>query len=86
MQKSQSNIVNHCFIRKNSEELRNKLKQYGIRQNDLDDNRGEWLAYNYGLYISVDKGYERLFPDEIDCGTDEEMFINIILKKYNFYE
>ena len=86
MQKSQSNIINHCFIRKNSEELRNKLKQYGIRQNDFDDNRGEWLAYNYGLYISVDKGYERLFPDEIDCGTDEEMFINIILKKYNFYE
>ena len=86
MQKSLSNIVNHCFIRKNSEELRNKLKQYGIRQNDFDDNRGEWIAYNYGLYISVDKGHERLFPDEIDCGTDEEMFINIILKKYNFYE
>lgn len=79
MQKSE--FSNHCFIRKNTEELRNILKMHGITQNKFDDDSGEWLAYNYGLYISVRKGYDRLFPDEIDCGDDEEMFMKTILNK-----
>lgn len=68
----------HCFIRKNTPELRLKLDFLLIKQNDFDDNDGEWLAYNYGMYISVSKGYEKLFPEEIDCGTNEDLFIALI--------
>ena len=26
------------------------------------------------MWISVDAGYDKLFPDEIDCGDNEELF------------
>lgn len=70
----------HCFIRKNTEELRQRLKDNFIRQNDFDKDDGPWLAYNHGLYISVYPGHERLFPDDIDCGEDEELFIKTITR------
>lgn len=68
----------NCFIRKNTPELRNKLDSLGFIQNYFDDNDGEWLAYNYGMYISVSKGFERMFPNDIDCGINEDLFIKLI--------
>ena len=68
-------FLQNCFIRKNTPELRKKLRKNGIRWNDFDDNRGEWLAYNSGMWISVSQGHERVFPDHIDCGLNEEMFL-----------
>ena len=71
-------MIMDCFIRKNTPELREKLKQNGIRWNDLDDNRGCWLAYNSGMFISVMEGHERLFPKHVDCGDNEDLFIKKI--------
>ena len=67
--------LQHCFIRKNTPELHKKLKELGYRHNDLDDGKGKWLAANHGMFISVDKGFERLPLEDIDCGTNEELFL-----------
>lgn len=71
-------FMQHCFIRKNTPEIINRLKVLGIPQNDYDDGDRPWIAVNYGMWISVDKGYDRLFPDEIDCGENEELFFALI--------
>lgn len=68
-------FLQHCFIRKNTPELRDKLESFGYRHNDLDDNSGSWLAANHGMYISVDEGFHRLPLEDIDCGENEEMFL-----------
>lgn len=70
-----------CFIRKNTPELREELKRSFVRWNDLDDNSGEWVAFNSGMCISVHKGHERLFPGHVDCGTDADLFIETIKKE-----
>ena len=67
-------FLQHCFIRKNTPELREKLESFGYRHNDLDDNSRPWLAANHGMYISVDEGFHRLPLEDIDCGENEEMF------------
>lgn len=64
-----------CFIRKNTPELQKKLALLGYRHNIFDKNDRPWLAANYGLFISVDEGFQRLNPTDIDCGTNEEMFL-----------
>lgn len=64
-----------CFIRKNTPELRKKIQEMGQRANTLDDFKGEWLAANYGMYISVQDGFQHLHPNDIDCGTNEELFL-----------
>lgn len=66
-----------CFIRKNTPELREKLQKLGQRANTLDDFKEEWLAANYGMYISVQDGFQHLHPNDIDCGTNEELFLAI---------
>lgn len=66
-----------CFIRKNTPELRKKLQELGQRANTLDDFKGEWLAANYGMYISVQDGFQHLHPNDIDCGTNEDLFLAI---------
>ena len=68
-------FLQHCFIRKNTPELREKLDTFGYRQNCFDGNDGPWLAANHGMYISVDKGFHRLPLEDIDCGTNEAMFL-----------
>lgn len=68
-------FIQHCFIRMNSPYLRDRLRELGQRQNEFDDNGGEWLAANYGMFISVTEGFERLNPEDIDCGEDEELFL-----------
>lgn len=70
-----------CFIRKNTPELKKRLKELHIPHNTLDDGNRPWIAYNYGMWISVDEGFNRLFPSDIDCGSDEEYFINLITDK-----
>ena len=67
-------FIQHCFIRKNTPEIINRLKVLGIPHNDFDDCDRPWITVNHGMWISVDVGYDRLFPDEIDCGDNEELF------------
>ena len=68
-------FLQHCFIRKNTPELRKKLESFGFRHNELDDGCRPWLAANHGMYISVDEGFHRLPLEDIDCGENEEMFL-----------
>lgn len=68
-------FTQHCFIRKNTAELRQKLSSLGWTANCFDQFESEWLAANYNKFISVDKGFEKLFPDDIDCGTNEDLFL-----------
>lgn len=72
-----------CFIRKNTPELRKKLKELGIPHNDFDDCDRPWIAVNYGMWISVDEGYDRLFPDDIDCGDNEDLFFALVAMRDN---
>ena len=89
---SEPNVI----IRKNNEELRRRLSSISfIRQNPLDDvdeNEYPWIVLNYGMWMNVKPcvDYSK-FPeivefwndsDCIDCGTDEEMFFNIIENYY----
>ena len=67
-------FIQPCFIRKNTPEIINRLKALGIPHNDFNDCDRPWIAVNYGMWISVDDGYDRLFPDEIDCGDNEKLF------------
>lgn len=64
-----------CFIRKNTPELRKMLKYLGQRENTLDDFSYEWLAANYGMFISVSEGFQNLHQEDIDCGTNEDLFL-----------
>lgn len=68
-------FMQHCFIRKNTPELRDKLELFGYKHNQFDDNDRPWLAANHGMYISVDEGFHRLPVEDIDCGENEEMFL-----------
>ena len=67
-------FIQSYFIRKNTPEIINRLKELRIPHNDYDNGDRPWIAFNYGMWISVDEGYNKLFPDEIDCGTNEELF------------
>lgn len=68
-------FTTHCFIRKNTPELRNKLQDMGYKQNIYDKNDNPWLAVNHNMFISVSKGFERLPEFNIDCGENEDLFL-----------
>lgn len=68
-------FTTHCFIRKNTPELRNKLQDMGYRQNIYDKNEYPWLVVNHNMFISVSKGFERLPEFNIDCGENEDLFL-----------
>lgn len=68
-------FTQNIFIRKNTPLLISKLEELGWRKNTLDDFKLPWLAANYGMFISVDEGFERLHQEDIDCGTNEEVFL-----------
>lgn len=68
-------FIQHCFIRKNTPELQAQLKKIGLHHNCFDDNTGDWLAVNYGIFISVSKGFEKLHPKDIDCELNEDLFL-----------
>lgn len=70
-------FTTHCFIRKNTTELRNKLLDMGYRQNIYDKNEYPWLAVNHNMFISVNEGFERLPEFNIDCGENIDLFLAI---------
>ena len=59
-------FIQHCFIRKNTPELCQRLRMLGYRQNFFDDNSGEWLAVNHGMFISVSEELEALLNGVAD--------------------
>lgn len=70
--------LDFCFIRKNTPEIQERLKKLGVPQNDFDEGNRPWIAYNHGLWISVDEGHDRLFKGDIDCGDSEDLFFALI--------
>lgn len=69
------------FIRKNTEEIINKLKENGFRHNTLDDLNGEFLIYNYGMYMSIAPLYSDVY--DYDCKDNEDLFIALCLYDRN---
>ena len=68
-----------CFIRKNTPELKDRLKKFGIAQRGWGQNTVEKSA----LFI-VDGHFYSVYPAKpvkhypiIDCGTNEELFLAI---------
>lgn len=71
-----------CFIRKNSPELREKLKELGYHVYDLDMNKdspAEWCTV-----IESEADYAGIWNKEpankekfLDCGENEELFLAI---------
>lgn len=71
-------FTQRCYIRKNTPEIINRLIALKILHNNYDNGDRPWIAFNYGMWISVDEGYDKLFPDEIDCGDNEELFLALV--------
>ena len=73
------------FIKTNSEYLRSKLVEFGIRENILDDMSYPWVAVNYGLFISVTPDFDNTWnKDHICCEFDEtELFLAICAIRNN---
>lgn len=59
-------FIQSCFIRKNTPEIINRLKELRIPHNDYDNGDRPWIAFNYGMWISVDEGHNKLFPYVLD--------------------
>ena len=73
------------FIRKNTPELRKKLKELGYEFNGADhieldcivtfphhDTFGVFTAYHFNIY---DDSFKTVWKGYIDCGTNEELFL-----------
>ena len=67
-----------CFIRSNTESLRNKLKDLCVPHNSFDGMDRPWIAYNFGMWISVDPGFDQFYKTDFDCGENEELFLALV--------
>lgn len=82
-------FTSYCFIRKNTKELQNKLKDLGLidgcamtvnGDNCLDiDNYLFCCLGEYSATNGTMETWNRIFPNQkyIDCGTNEDMFLAI---------
>ena len=74
-------FTQHCFIRKNTLELRKKLEELGYT--NVPNGRGEWfipieelkylITYPESGYYQGCNGY--WYKDDFNCGTNEELFL-----------
>lgn len=67
-----------CFIRKNTPELRDKLKKLGIIEHpSCIETFNDYLYVGRGFYNILPIGYSEEIESAIDCGTNEEFFLAI---------
>lgn len=67
-----------CFIRKNTPELRDKLKKLGIIEHpSYIETFNDYLYVGRGFYNILPIGYSEEIESAIDCGTNEEFFLAI---------
>lgn len=67
-----------CFIRKDTQELRDKLKEIGLRPHPcIVSKSGTYLFINRGFYSGNEIGYQEEIERAIDCGENEELFLAI---------
>lgn len=65
-----------CFIIKDTQELRDKLKEIGINPHPcIVPKCINYLFVNRGFYSRNEIGYKEEIDSAIDCGTNEELFL-----------
>lgn len=65
-----------CFIIKDTQELRDKLKEIGINPYPcIVPKYINYLFVNRGFYSRNEIGYKEEIDSAIDCGTNEELFL-----------
>lgn len=67
-----------CFIRKDTQELRDKLKDIGLQPHPCIVCKAcNYLFVNRGFYSRNEIGYQEEVEKAIDCGTNEDLFLAI---------
>lgn len=67
-----------CFIRKDTQELRDKLKEIGLEPHPcIMPKACAFLFVNRGFYSRNEIGYQEEIERAIDCGENEELFLAI---------
>lgn len=69
-----------CFIRKNTPELRKKLKELGYTLHPTvlyAGNYPQFLFCNRNMYAPYGIGYREEIDRAVDCGTSSELFLAI---------
>ena len=67
-----------CFIRKDTQELRDKLKEIGLEPHPCIMRKAcAFLFVNRGFYSRNEIGYQEEIEKAIDCGENEELFLAI---------
>lgn len=67
-----------CFIRKDTQELRDKLKEIGLVPHPcIVPKACAYLFVNRGFYSRNKIGYQEEVERAIDCGENEELFLAI---------
>lgn len=67
-----------CFIRKDTQELRDKLKEIGLEPHPcIMPKACAFLFVNRGFYSRNEIGYQEEIERAIDCGGNEELFLAI---------
>lgn len=67
-----------CFIRKDTQELRDKLKEIGLEPHPcIMPKACAFLFVNRGFYSQNEIGYQEEIEKAIDCGENEELFLAI---------
>lgn len=67
-----------CFIRKDTQELRDKLKEIGLKPHPcIMPKACAFLFVNRGFYSRNEIGYQEEIERAVDCGENEELFLAI---------
>lgn len=73
-----------CFIRKDTQELRDKLKEIGLVPHPcIVPKACAYLFVNRGFYSRNEIGYQEEVERAIDCGENEELFLAIAALRYD---
>lgn len=65
-----------CFIRKDTQELRDKLKEIGLEPHPcIMPKACAFLFVNRGFYSRNEIGYQEEIEKAIDCGENEQLFL-----------
>ena len=71
-------FIQPCFIRKDNQELRDRLKRIGLQPHPcIMPKSSEYIFVNRGFYSRNEIGYQEEIERAIDCGTNEDLFLAI---------
>lgn len=71
-------FLQSCFIRKDNQELRDRLKRIGLQPHPcIMPKSSEYLFVNRGFYSRDEIGYQEEIERAVDCGTNERLFLAI---------